>query len=294
MVINFIRGFCMALADSVPGVSGGSVAFILGFYDQFIQSLDAIFYGNKKEKYHAFAFLSKLVFGWVIGFILAVTILTSVFDKYIYQVSSLFLGFILFSIPVVVKEEKRNMKTNKSSIFAGIMGIFIVVGISWLNQVLMNSSMVNLANMDIFSGIYIFVCAMLAISAMILPGISGSTLLLVFGLYIPIINAISNVMMLDFTYLPALILFALGVIAGIVFIVRLVKIALCKYRCITIYFVLGMMIGSCYAIMIGPTTLEIPKEMLNLYNFSFLYFGIGGLIVVGLTKMRNVRTFQRK
>ncbi len=293
MIVSFFRGFCMALADSVPGVSGGTIAFILGFYDQFIHSLDAMFYGNMKEKYKAFLFLLKLMLGWIFGFLLAVTILTSVFDKHIYKISSLFIGFIFFSIPIVVKEEKENMRMTKKNVFAGILGIVIVIGISLLNQVVMNQSIADLSNIDLFSGVYIFICAMFAISAMILPGISGSTLLLVFGLYIPIMNAISNVMMFDFTYLPALILFSLGVVTGIIFIVRLVKIALCKYRSMMIYLILGMMIGSFYAIMIGPTTMETPKEMLNLYNFSFLYFGIGGMIVLGLTKVSNLKMMRR-
>ena len=56
-IINFINGFCMAVADSVPGVSGGTVAFILGFYDRFIKALDDLFRGNKKEKITAFKYL---------------------------------------------------------------------------------------------------------------------------------------------------------------------------------------------------------------------------------------------
>ncbi len=69
MIINFIRGFCMALADSVPGVSGGTVAFLLGFYDKFIGSLDSLIAGNLEEKKKAVIFLIKLGIGWGIGFL---------------------------------------------------------------------------------------------------------------------------------------------------------------------------------------------------------------------------------
>ena len=94
-VIQFIRGFCMALADSVPGVSGGTIAFLLGFYDQFITSIDDLMTGNMEKKKKALFFLVKIGIGWVCGFLMAVLILTSVFESHIYAISSLFIGFII-------------------------------------------------------------------------------------------------------------------------------------------------------------------------------------------------------
>ena len=79
-IIQFIRGFCMALADSVPGVSGGTIAFLLGFYDKFIDSIDDLLVGTKEKRKDAFFFLIKLGIGWVSGFVIAVLVLTSVFE----------------------------------------------------------------------------------------------------------------------------------------------------------------------------------------------------------------------
>ena len=98
-LINAFWGFCMALADSVPGVSGGTIAFILGFYDKFINALNDVFYGDFKKKKSALWFLFKLGTGWIVGMALATLVLTSLFETKIYNVSSLFLGFIVFSIP---------------------------------------------------------------------------------------------------------------------------------------------------------------------------------------------------
>ena len=108
--INFINGFCMALADSVPGVSGGTVAFILGFYDKFIVSLDDLFRGNFQKKKEALKYLIKIGFGWIIGLLLAISFLADLFDKHIYNMSSLFIGFIIFAIPIVIKDEKNSIK----------------------------------------------------------------------------------------------------------------------------------------------------------------------------------------
>ena len=94
MIKEAIGGFCMALADSVPGVSGGTVAFIMGFYDQFIGSVHDLAFGKMEDKKKAIAYLIKLGIGWIIGMGLAVVILSALFESHIYVVSSLFIGFI--------------------------------------------------------------------------------------------------------------------------------------------------------------------------------------------------------
>ena len=288
MILNFIRGFCMALADSVPGVSGGTVAFLLGFYDKFIGSLDALVAGSMQEKKEAIIFLIKIMVGWVVGFLMAVSILASIFDAQIYKISSLFMGFILFAIPIVVKEEKANMKFNASSIIAGIIGIAIVALITYFNPIAGQGSTVDLSSLNISLILYVFVAAMFAISAMVLPGISGSTLLLIFGLYVPIISAVKAVISFNLDYLPILIVFALGMLAGIVSVVRVIKWALDKHRSIMIFLIIGMMIGSFYAIIMGPQTLSTPKAPLSFSSFDILWFVVGGLIIFGLQKMKDV------
>ena len=86
MIMRLIQGFCMALADSVPGVSGGTIAFLLGFYDRFIGSLDDIISGTKEEKKEAVKFLIKIGIGWVIGFCMAILFITAVFFYFFYDV----------------------------------------------------------------------------------------------------------------------------------------------------------------------------------------------------------------
>ena len=102
MLKEGIGGFCMALADSVPGVSGGTVAFIMGFYDKFIGSIDDLFFGKMKKKKSAFGYLVKLGIGWAVGMVLAILILSVLFESHIYTVSSLFIGFIAGSIPLII------------------------------------------------------------------------------------------------------------------------------------------------------------------------------------------------
>jgi len=287
MIMNLIRGFCMALADSVPGVSGGTVAFLLGFYDKFISSIDDLISGNMQKKKEALIFLMKLGIGWVIGFVSAVSVLASIFDTKIYEISSLFMGFILFAIPLVIKEEKKSMIFKPSTIAAGIAGVAIVALITYFNPMSGQGTSINLSVLNIGLIIYVFIAAMFAISAMVLPGISGSTLLLIFGLYVPIISAVKSVITFDFAYLPILIVFALGILTGAASVVRIIKWALDKHRPIMIFLIIGMMIGSFYAIIMGPMTLETPKDPLNFDTFSILWFVIGGVIIYGLQLLKK-------
>lgn len=287
-LINGIRGLCMALADSVPGVSGGTIAFVLGFYDKFINSLNNIVFGKKKEKKESIIFLLKLGIGWIIGMILAVLVLTNLFQTQIYKVSSVFIGFIIFSIPLIIKEEKKCLKGKYKNLVFTIIGIVIVSLITYFNPVSGEESLVDISNLNIGLCLYIFLAGMIAISAMVLPGISGSTLLLIFGLYIPIINSVKGLMHFNFKYLPALIIFGLGVITGITLVIKLIKIALEKYRSQTIYCIIGLMIGSVYAIIMGPTTLEIPKSPMTFATFSIFYFILGGLVILGLEKLKSL------
>ena len=287
-LINAFRGFCMALADSVPGVSGGSIAFILGFYDKFINSLDAFVSGTKEERIKAIKFLAKLLIGWVIGMCLASLVLSSLFEKHIYSVSSLFMGFIIFAIPLIIKDDFKVLKGKYKYLIFTVIGIAIVCVITFFNPTSASDGInVSAGNLNIGLCIYAFVVAMIAISAMILPGISGSTLLLIFGLYMPIINAIKEFLHFNMNYLPILIVFGLGILAGIALVIKLVKKALEKYRSQTIYTIIGLMIGSLYAIVMGPTTLESAQGPLSFSNFSIIFFILGGVIVLGLEWVKH-------
>ena len=281
IIKNLIQGFSMALADSVPGVSGGTVAFVLGFYDKFINSLNTLI-SRKKDKKSSINFLIKLGIGWVIGMAIASLILSNLFETHIYQVSSLFIGFIIFAIPLIIKEEKQNIEGKYKNLIFTIIGIIIVSAITYFNPQTGSETSIDITNLNFGLAIYVFVAGMIAISAMILPGISGSTLLLIFGLYVPIITGIKETLHLNLAYIPVLFVLGLGILTGIALVIKLVKKALEKYRSQTIYLILGLMVGSIYAIIMGATTLEAPKAPLSFSTFNIIYFIVGGLVIVGM------------
>ena len=281
-----MNGFCMALADSVPGVSGGTVAFIMGFYDRFIGSIHDLAFGKMKEKKAAIVYLAKLGVGWIIGMVMAVIILSALFESHIYAVSSLFIGFIAGAIPLIVKEEKESMKEVSKGILFCLIGIMLVVGITWANGSV-GGALMDLGEFSIGAAIKLFFIGMIAISAMFLPGISGSTLLLIFGAYIPVITAVKGILSLDFSYVPCMMFFGCGVLTGTVTVVKAIKVCLENYRTQTVYMILGMMIGSFYAIIMGPTTLEVPQGALNPGSFQIVSAAIGVALVLGMQMIKE-------
>lgn len=292
-IINFIRGFCMALADSVPGVSGGTIAFILGFYDKFITSLNDLFSpkADKKAKTDSLFFLLKLGIGWVTGLILAVLFISSVFENHIYKVSSLFIGFIIFSIPTIMRDEKDSLKNNYKNIVFTFLGILVVWAITYFNPITKSggsSLSFSLGEFNILLAVYVFFSGMIAISAMVLPGISGSTLLLILGLYTSVISAVKEVLTLNLTYVPLLSVLALGILFGIFSIISLLKYLLKNHRSKMVYLILGLMIGSIYAVLMGPCTLKVPQSPMSFDTFSIIFFIIGGALIFSLEKLKDV------
>lgn len=284
MLKDGIHGFCMALADSVPGVSGGTIAFIMGFYDRFIGSIHDLAFGNMEERKNAARYLLRLGIGWVIGMAMAVLLLSALFESHIYVVSSLFLGFIFGAIPLIVEEEKDSLQKEPKSLVFCFIGLAVVVGVTAANGRIGGASM-DLGQFSVPMAVRLFFIGMIAISAMFLPGISGSTLLLIFGAYIPVITAVKGVLSLDFSYIPCLMFFGCGVLTGAVTVVKAIKACLERFRPQTVYMILGMMIGSFYAIVKGPATLEIPQDPLGIGNFHILAAVAGVALVFGLQKL---------
>jgi len=294
MIRNSINGFFMAIANSIPGVSGGTIAYILGFYDKLLISINNIFSKNKLEKKTAMTFLAQLLIGIVIGMILSIIILSSLFATHIYFMSSLLIGLTISSIPLIYMEEKNIFKKDIKSIIKNILlfvlGFIIVIYIS-SNGTANNSNIINLKNLNISLALKLFSAGLFGIATMILPGISGSSLLVIFKLYIPIINAVNEVLHFNLSYIPALIIFVLGLVIGAITTVKIVRVALLKHRAATISLIFGLIIAAIYSIILGPTSLEVPQEPLTLESFNIIAFGIGILIIFILHRLQRNSDF---
>ncbi len=234
------KGFCMGAADVVPGVSGGTMAFILGIYEQFIaaiRSFDAVWLQHvfKLEVKPAlqrphFAFLIPLVIGIVCAllFFTRVVPLPTLLHTHPEPIYGLFFGLIVGSVIALLPEAKR---FDASALFFVSIGTFF----GWF---IVNLVPTNTPDATWF----IFISGMLSISAMLLPGISGSFILLILRKYDTILNGIGHF------NLMVLIPFGLGALTGLVVFSRFIGWLLARFYRATLLVIIGVLIGTLWVI----------------------------------------------
>lgn len=286
MLLTAFHGFCMALADSVPGVSGGTIAFILGFYDRFLDSLHDLFGKDGAARRTALVYLLKLGVGWAAGMTACVLALSSLFERNIYFMSSFFLGLTLVSIPFIAAAERPALQRLRYAPFA-VLGAAAVVGLTLLRGGSSALGAVRFTALSPLPLLYIFLSGAVAITAMVLPGISGSSILLIAGVYLPAIQAVRSFLHLQLDVLPGLFALGFGVLAGAALSIHAIRTALHKYRSQMVWLILGLMLGSLYAIANGPAGLTVPLPPLNAAAFDVPAFLLGALLLLGLEFLKK-------
>ncbi len=278
----FLTGFLMAIADSVPGVSGGTIAYIMRQYENLFNHINTLFAFNFNNQ--SLTYLIKLGIGWLLGFVSAIFVITAIFEQYIYEISSLFLGLIFVSIFIIFKQEK-NVLTTKNLLYT-LLGFLLVV----LLVLFQSFSIISIDpnTLNAISYVYLFFSGLVAVSAMLLPGISGSAILMIFGVYFLIIDSVHSFLTLDFSVTPILITFGVGIICGAICSIKLISLLFEKKRSMMIHIIIGLLLGSLVAIVYGPTTLD-PKlyTRLNLDNFNLSFFILGIILLVSLEFIQN-------
>ena len=286
MILTAIHGFCMALADSVPGVSGGTIAFILGFYDRFLNALHSLFGKDADARKSAIIYLLKLGLGWIFGMGACVLTLSRLFEAHIYFMSSLFLGLTLASFPFVLRAEKKSLRGQERYAPFALLGLLLVVLLTLLRANTVGVA-IRFAAAPVWMLGYIFLSGAVAITAMVLPGISSSTILLIAGVYLPAIQAIRAFLGFDFSVFPGLCALGLGMIAGVGLSIHAIRAALRKYRSQMVWLILGLMAGSLYAIVMGPAGLDAPQPPVSFETFDLPGFALGVAILLGLELLRK-------
>ena len=233
-ILLFLKGMAMGGADVVPGVSGGTIAFISGIYEELINSLKSIniinlkllLSGQFKDFWHAIngSFLLILFSGILVSIKSLASLMTHLMENHPIELWAFFWGLIVISSVVVLRQIK---KWRGAVIFTGLAGVVIAIVITSLSPAETSDSLI----MVFFSGV-------LGISAMILPGISGAFILLILGKYKIIISALSE---LDFMIIGV---FIIGCIVGILSLVRLIAWLLSKYHDLAVSLLAGFMMGS--------------------------------------------------
>lgn len=279
-LIVCICGFIMGTCDAIPGVSGGTIAFVLGIYDEMLSSIKNVLKFDLKR----YKFLIQLGLFWLIGLLITNTIVVNLLDAKIYELSSLFLGIILFSIPLTIKMDKDLMKNNLRYLYLSLIGFLIVIIITYFSNYNVGINFVELNNLTPPQYIYVFICGMLAAACMLLPGISGSIVMIVLGLYYPLQEAIYAFVRMDFSYVGFLMAIGFGILFGLLVSAKIILFIFEKFKVQTLFLIQGLLIGSLYSIIMGPMSLGYEK--MSIVNISIIAVILGCLLMFGLEKIR--------
>ena len=229
-ILNLIRGALIGAAELSPGISGGTVALIIGIYERALHNADKLI----KRKFAQVEWLFIAFIG--LGMVAAVFGLSGIISTFVaenFSLShSLFAGMVLISVWVpfsmIDKQDRRNPKYYLFALASAVL-IFIVTGFT-SNQV---------EDPNLF---FVFLAAAVAICALVMPGASGSLVLLMLGMYEPVLRAVSE---LD---IAVILVFMAGALCGVVFIVRFLNYMLENHRTPTLFVMTGFLLGSLRAL----------------------------------------------
>ena len=253
-VLNVVRGFCMGAADTVPGVSGGTVALIMGHYSRLVTAISRIDVAlvrliiNREFRKAAIhldlQFLCGLAVGIVAGIVSLAGLMHWLLEHQLPETFAAFFGLVIASVLVVRKYIDRWRPSCFISFFTGAV---VAIGISQLPQSAGSESLP-----------YLFFAATIAICAMILPGISGAFILLLFGVYHSITGLIKSAAQGDLTLesLTQIGVFCAGCLVGLLSFSRILKWLLANHRSTTMSGLMGLMVGS----LVKLWPLQLPTE----------------------------------
>ena len=306
-IFLFLKGLAMGAVNKIPGVSGGTVAFITGIYEDIINSIKKInfksfkilFNRGFKDFYFEIngRFLTIVFSGVIASFFSVSLILDRLIEKYELYVFGLFFGMIIGSFYVIYYQlERLSLKT--------LIGILVGLASGLLISFADNFEVTN-------SNLIIFISGMIAISGMILPGLSGSYLLLLMGNYTLImvdsVNAlyftITEIFSFNFDFLndpdriyllKILFFFTIGSVAGLIFLSNILSTLLKNYKSLTIAIIVGFIAGSPRGVwpwksegVDGKISLFFPNFSLVETYLTLVYIFIGILFVVLLERFAN-------
>ena len=264
---NFFRGLAIGASDIIPGVSGGTIALILGIYPRLIEAISLFFTHQWKRQ---LAFLLPLVVGFGIAIFSLSNLLEWLLATYPEPTFFFFTGLIAGTIPFLLKEAdyKQQFQFHHYG-----LAIFAAVAIILTGIIRGEETSAVLTNLAVNDYIFLFIAGILASVAMILPGISGSFILVLLGFYETIIRAISTL------HFPIIMTVAIGVVVGIVSMSKLLHRLLKTHRNAIYALMSGLLFGSLFVIFPG-----IPENLILLV-MSILTFITGLSIAIILGKV---------
>lgn len=262
-IILFVKGIIMGLANVIPGVSGGTLALIMGVYEKMINAITTLF---KKFKENVL-FLIPLAIGMVVAIYGGSKVIPPCLEKFPLATVLFFVGLILGGMPMLYKKVSKHLKNWSNYlvliiIFAALLCYTFLVG---------NGGKEDLTKLNFLDYIKLLLVGMVAAATMIIPGISGSMTLMVLGYYEGIFETVGNITNFsEFSHnMKILIPFGIGIVIGIFLIAKLIEFLLAKFEVKTYFGIFGFIFAS-LIIMFAK----------NVYAFNLIEFIVGLVLLV--------------
>ena len=261
-IILTVKGFFIGIANLIPGISGGTIAIVLGIYDKLINSISHFFSKFKDNV----KFLLPIFIGIAISILTMSKVISFALENWLFPTVLFFIGAIMGGIPMLHGKIK-NTKMDFKSYIVFVISFTIIILLTFAG----GDSEVSFESLSIVGYIKLFLVGVIAAATMIVPGVSGAAVLMTLGYYAPILAVVKN--LTDFSMLShnlaVVIPFGVGVVIGIFAVAKLIEFLFKKYEKQTYYGVLGFVTSSILAIIIQNFTSEM------VLSFSLLEIIIG-------------------
>lgn len=277
MIRNLIGGIAVGIANVIPGVSGGTMMVILGIFEKMMESIAGVFKPHNPKRMKHILFLVQVLIGAAIGLVGFAKILNYLFANFPTQTIYWFIGLVVFSIPLFLKAEMKNEKVNWLFVLIGIVVIFSINYFSPTKD--------NLAVNPAFPDVTVSHCITMLIAgfaggfAMLLPGVSGSMVLLICGQYYLFKSYLAAVTSFSLDVLIPLGILGVGILAGIVVSAAVTAKAMKINKVATLSFILGLIIAS--SIVLIP--LDASYDVMMILTCAIAVV-LGGIVVFLLNK----------
>lgn len=288
-LINILKGAVIGVANSIPGVSGGTMMVVMKIFDRLMGAVTL----NLKKLKENFVFLFTIILGMGIGVILSSKVLSICFENFFVQTQFFFMGVVLGSLPMIYKEGTSEKKFKPIHIIPFLIGLGIIIGVTVISMSTTSSSITT--ELDGGTFVFLLVSCVIAAAAMIMPGLSGSLVLLILGGYHTVITAVSDM------NIPILIPAAIGILIGVVLCAKLITLCLKKWKNGTYAVILGLIFGSFYAIWPRESTSVelvdgVEKTITTGANFELNSTGIIAIVIgiIGVLLPLSMEFIDRK
>lgn len=264
-----IKGFFLGVANIIPGVSGGTLAITMGIYEELINVISHFFKNIKKN----LGFIIPIGIGAVLSVLILSKVISTSLEKFPFATTLFFIGLIVGGIPLIAGKVK-GQKFNPINIIVFLITFGIIMFMTFGPT---GNNNVNLNNINpIIMGVLLLV-GLIAAATMVIPGVSGSFVLMLLGFYKPIINTISNLTNFKELGNNLLILcpFGIGVLIGFVLVAKLIEFLLEKFKVTTYYGILGFIISSIVGLIVS--VIGVKMTVIEVV-IGIILFAVGTLI----------------